>query len=113
MNMVKYVKDSKIDQNNRINFWLINFDYIDGNDLIAKLFKQEFSMDFDEKIDGIWFSKIRVYDKNVEYELVWHEDVGNYMYSIQQDEETISKLEQRLIVIISKINEMINKRKDL
>ena len=39
--------------------------------------------------------------------MIWHEDVGNYIFSLQQDETSIKELEQRLEIIVSKLNEMI------
>lgn len=39
--------------------------------------------------------------------MIWHEDVGNYIFSLQQDETSINELEQRLDVIVGKLNEMI------
>ena len=44
---------------------------------------------------------------STEYDLIWHEDVGNYIYSLQQDETSIVELEQRLNNIVIKLNEII------
>lgn len=39
--------------------------------------------------------------------MIWHEDVGNYIFSLNQDEISIIELEQRLDVIVKKLNKMI------
>lgn len=49
-----------------------------------------------KKIDGIYFQIIKVGDKEIEYEIVWHEDVGNYIYAMTQDENTNSNLNPSL-----------------
>ena len=90
-----------------MEYLFINFDYFDGNDIIAKLFVQEYQMISDEKIDGIYYSIIKLHKDSAEYDLIWHEDVGNCIFSLQQDELSINELEQRLEVIVKKLNEMI------
>ena len=86
---------------------LVNFDYINGIDIIAELLCRKFNMHAKEKIEGIWFSIIKVYDDSVEYDLIWHEDVGNYITCSKQDEETLSQLESRLEIILREINDGI------
>lgn len=49
---------------NRMEFWLINWDYIDGNDYLAKLFSEEYGFVAEKKIDGWWYSIIRIYCLN-------------------------------------------------
>lgn len=104
---IKVVKHINDEENNRIDYLFVNFDCFDGNDLVAKIFCQEYQMISDEKIDGIWFSIIKLHKDSTEYDLVWHEDVGNYIFSLKQDEASIIELEQRLNFIVSKLNEMI------
>ena len=41
--------------------------------------------------------------KNSCFESVWHEDVGNYIYSIKQDGESVVKLEKRLEQILAEL----------
>lgn len=36
-----------------------------------------------------------------------YEEVGNYIFSLKQDEASIIELEQRLDAIVNKLNEMI------
>ena len=61
----------------------------------------------EEKIDGIHYSIIKLHKDSTEYDLIWHEDVGNYIFSLKQDGASLLELEQRLEVIIGKLNEMI------
>lgn len=91
-------------EENRVEFLFTNFDYFDGNDLVSKLFCEEYQMSASEKFDGIFYSIIKLHKGNVEYDLVWHEDVGNYIFSVQQDDSSLLELEQKLRVIISKLN---------
>ena len=55
----------------------------------------------------MYYSIIKLHKDSTEYDLIWHEDVGNYIFSLQQDETSINELEKRLEVIVSKLNEMI------
>ena len=81
-----YKKVINENKENRTEFLLINFDYEDGNDYLAKIFNKEFNMRVEEKKDYIWFSIIKLCEKNTCYELLWHEDIGNIIYSLEQDE---------------------------
>ncbi|MDE6019375.1 MAG: hypothetical protein K2H01_00030 [Ruminococcus sp.] len=102
--IIKYINK---EENNRIEYLFDNFDYFDGNDLVAKIFCEKYQMLSEEKIDGIWYSIIKLHKDSTEYDLIWHEDVGNYIFSLKQDEASIIELEQRLDFIVSKLNEMI------
>lgn len=104
---IQVTKHINKDANNRVEYLFIHFDYFDGIDLIAKLLSQEYHMSLIEKLDGIWYSIIKVKDRAAEYELVWHEDVGNYIFSLKQDEKSLSELERKLVVIVRKLNEML------
>ena len=86
MKGVIYKKVINENKENRTEFLLINFDYEDGNDYLAKIFNKEFNMKVEEKKDYIWFSIIELCEKNTCYELLWHEDIGNIIYSLEQDE---------------------------
>lgn len=96
------------EENDRVEFLFVNFDYFDGNDFIAKLFCQEYNMLSDEKIDGMFYSIIKLHKDSTEYNLIWHEDVGNYIFSLKQDDISVLELEQRLKIIVNKLDKMIN-----
>ena len=83
---------------------LINFDYKDGNDYLVKIFNKEFNMRVEEKKDYIWFSIIKLCEKNTCYELLWHEDIGNIIYSLEQDEDIVNELELRLQKVLDILN---------
>lgn len=104
---IRVVKHINKDEHNRVEYSFVNFDYFDGNDLVAKLLTQEYHMTLIKKIDGIFSSITKVKDDSAEYDLIWHEDVGNYMFSLKQDEESLLELEQRLAVIVKKLNDMV------
>lgn len=104
---IQAVKHINKEQNNRVEYLFVNFDYFDGNELVAKLFGQEYQMLSDEKIDGMYYSIIKLHKDSTEYNLIWHEDVGNYIFSLKQDRTSIIELEQRLDVIVNKLNDMI------
>lgn len=86
---------------------LINWDYEDGGDYLAKIFCKEFGMSAEEKADYIYFSVIKLYLDKVTYELLWHEDFGNMIYSTEQEEAVVDTLEQRLKVALSILNEKL------
>ena len=104
MKRVIYKKVINENKENRTEFLLINFDYEDGNDYLAKIFNKEFNMRVEEKKDYIWFSIIKLCEKNTCYELLWHEDIGNIIYSLEQDEDTVNELELRLQKVLDIVN---------
>lgn len=104
---VTYKKHINADKNNRVEFLLINWDYEDGGDYLAKIFCKEFGMSAEEKVDYIYFSVIKLYLDEVTYELLWHEDFGNMIYSVEQEEAVVDALEQRLKVALSVLNEKL------
>ena len=104
MKRVTYKKVINENKENRTEFLLINFDYEDGNDYLAKIFNKEFNMKVEEKKDYIWFSIIKLCKKNTRYELLWHEDIGNIIYSLEQDEDTVNELELRLQKVLDVLN---------
>lgn len=106
---IQIAKHINNDESDRVEFLFVNFDYYDGNELVARLFCQEFGMLSDEKIDGMFYSIIKLHKDSTEYDLLWHEDVGNYIFSTQQDDNSINELEQQLGVIVRKLNEMVKK----
>ena len=104
MKRVMYKKVINENKENRTEFLLINFDYEDGNDYLAKIFNKEFNMRVEEKKDYIWFNIIKLCEKNTCYELLWHEDIGNIIYSLEQDEDTVNELELRLQKVLDVVN---------
>lgn len=104
MKRVMYKKVINENKENRTEFLLINFDYEDGNDYLAKIFNKKFNMKVEEKKDYIWFSIIKLCEKNTCYELLWHEDIGNIIYSVEQDEDTVNELELRLQKVLDVLN---------
>ena len=104
MKRVIYKKVINENKENRTEFLLINFDYEDGNDYLAKIFNKEFNMKVEKKKDYIWFSIIKLCKKNTWYELLWHEDIGNIIYSLEQDEDTVNELELRLQKVLDVVN---------
>ena len=104
MKRVIYKKVINENKENRTEFLLINFDYEDGNDYLAKIFNKEFNMKVEEKKDYIWFNIIELCEKNTCYELLWHEDIGNIIYSLEQDEDTVNELELRLQKVLDVLN---------
>lgn len=105
---VTYKKHINVDKKNRTEFLLINWDYEDGGDYLAKIFCKEFGMSAEEKVDYIYFSIIKLHLDKITYELLWHEDFGNMIYSTEQEEAVVDTLEQRLKVALSILNEKLN-----
>ena len=109
---VTYKKHINKDKNNRIEFLLINWDYEDGGDYLAKIFCKEYGMLAEEKIDYIYYSVINLHMNKITYELLWHEDFGNIVYSVKQDMEAIDALEKKLKVVLKILNEKIKVNSD-
>ena len=104
---VKFKKFYDIKQN-RIVFSFINYDYYDGNDYLAELFKERYNFVVKKKIDGWWYSIIHICNEHSEYELLWHEDIGNEIYSLIQTDKENEILENRLNNIVDIINKRIS-----
>ena len=104
MKRVIYKKVINENKEIRTEFLLINFDYKDGNDYLAKIFNKEFNMRVEEKKDYIWFNIIELCEKNTCYELLWHEDIGKIIYALEQDEDTVNELELRLQKVLDVVN---------
>lgn len=101
---VSYTTHINENKGNRVEFWITNFDYADGSEYIAKLFCEEYGMQMGDKLEGIYFSIIRIYSNTEIYEVLWDEDIGNSVYSIKEDEASINELERRLNYILEKLN---------
>jgi len=104
---IAYKKHINTEKDDRVEFLLINYDYIDGNDYIARLFQEEYGFIVDDKIDGWWYSIIRIHLSSSTYEMVWHEDTGNEIYSLCQTKEENEILQQRLEKVLDILNNRI------
>lgn len=107
---VIYKKHVNVEKYNRVEFLLINYDYIDGNDYLARLFNEEYGFSVEKKIDGWWYSIIRIRLGDAIYELVWHEDTGNEIYSLNQTEKENDILQERLTKILFILNNQIKEK---
>ena len=92
------------DKDERLEFLLKNFDYIDGNELIAKIMSDEFVFGPAGQIDGIWYKIIRIKKNDLVYELMWHEDLGNSIYSLTQNDYENDLLESRMNNVVEILN---------
>ncbi len=101
---VVYKKYINTEKDNRIEYLLINYDYIDGNDYLARLFFEEYGFIVDKKIDGWWYSIINIHLEETTYVLLWHEDTGNEIFSLNQTEEENELLQQRLKKVLTILN---------
>ena len=107
--MVKYVKSIDKDSDNRTEFLLCDYPYFDGNDLLAKIFMNQFGVQIGEKIDGMYYTIIKAYKDQMEYVFLWHEDVGNSVYCVPQSKQTNERLEHELSTAIDVLNSMLKK----
>lgn len=101
---VKLKKIFNKEHGGRVEFLLINYDYIDGNDHIAKLFVDEYGFSIEKRIDGWWYKIIRLRLGDCQYELLWHEDFGNMIYCLTQTASENDLLQQRLDKILTILN---------
>ena len=96
--------DVNTNQGNRVEYWFNNFDFVDGGAYIAGILKQDYGMRVTEEIDGIWYTITRMRDGACEYNVLWHEDIGNVVYTTQQDEQTLRELETRVHAAAEKLS---------
>lgn len=101
------VRHINSDENNRVEFLFVGFDYYNGNELSANILHEKCDIDVGGKIDGIFYSIIPLDDNGIEYKLVWHEDVGNYIYSENQSEASIKRMEELVEIIVTELNKKI------
>lgn len=66
-------------------------------------------MQADEKVEGIFFDFIRVYAHNVEYVLMWHEDIGTLLYDSNQNARDTAQLETQLSALVQEINSNLSR----
>lgn len=109
LNEINYEKHFNPNKGNRVEFWINNFDYFDGIDYLAKLFCERYRMQADEKAEGIFFDFIRVYAHNVEYVLMWHEDIGTLLYDSNQNARDTAQLETQLSALVQEINSNLSR----
>lgn len=101
---VEIVKHINRDENNRVEYLFKNFDFYDGNDLVADILHKKCGIRIGDKVDEIFYSMIPLYDENNEYKLVWHEDVGNYIYAERQDTIALQNLKKLLEILVKELN---------
>ena len=102
---IRYVKHVNVDNGNT-EFLLVNYDFRDGIEIVADYFKEKYSMNIKDVIDGIWFKMIKLEDTEKEYHLYWDEDSGNYLLSVQQDDASIHNLENKVIEAVEYLNKV-------
>lgn len=107
MNMAVSIVRFYDDKDERLEFLLKNFDYIDGNELIAKIMSDEFGFVPAGQIDGIWYKIIQIKKNDSVYELMWHEDLGNSIYSLTQNDYENDLLESRMNKVVEILNAKI------
>lgn len=101
---IRLSREVNTNQGNRVEYWFNNFDFVDGGAYIAGILKQDYGMRVTEEIDGIWYTITRMRDGACEYNVLWHEDIGNVVYTTQQDEQTLQELEARVHAVAEKLN---------
>ena len=109
LNEISYEKHFNPNKGNRVEFWINNFDYFDGIDYLAKLFCEKYHMQAEEKVEEIFFDFIKVYAHNVEYVLMWHEDIGTLIYDSNQNARDTAQLEAQLSAIFQEINSILSR----
>lgn len=97
----KYINEY---ENNRVEYLFLNFDYIDGSDLILNILNKKYNIQYIDILDGIWFITRTIKIDNIKCKLIWCEDIGNYIYSINQDENIYDYLEKILDFLVFELN---------
>lgn len=97
----------KNDDKDRIEYLLVNFEYYDGNKLIAKEMCSKYGMKLAEEKEGLFYNIKRLVKEKEDFFLMWHEDVGNFAYSESQSREVNSELRKILEEIVRDLNKRI------
>jgi len=91
---IRVAKHIDKEENNQVEFEFANYEYYNGNDLVAKILHEKYGVQVGEKAEGIFSSVIPLLIENHPYELVWHEDTGNSLCSEDQSEEAINRMQK-------------------
>jgi len=91
-------------EDNRVEISFVNFDFEDGNDLIARILKKKCCMIVGKKFDGIWFSIIPLWYKGHKYELLFHEDIGNIIYGKSQKGKSVERMRELAEIATRELN---------
>lgn len=110
--LVRAVRSINAEENNRVDFLITEFDYRDGIDFLANQFEKEYKTTVAEEIDGLWYRILKIRKGTDEFCLAWHEDIGNYMYCSEQNENTLRELEQMLNTVIARVNIIFGRKDD-
>ncbi len=102
--VVKSVSKKNIFAKKIIEFHFVDYDYHDGNLLSLEILKEKFDVVVGEEFDGIWYVRNTVVYKDIKIIFMWHEDIGNYIYSERQDSEAIGVVEELLEVLVKELN---------
>ena len=87
---------------NRQELLLEPFNYYDGIDMIADLLLQYFGDSVQKASSGLFYRTLLIRSGKNEYTLVWHEDIGTYVYS--SDPAYFPTLKKKISYILQIIN---------
>ncbi|AJS58659.1 hypothetical protein [Paenibacillus sp. IHBB 10380] len=91
----------------QLEFYLVELEYFDDFEIVLGVLKDD-SCDIVDVIEGI-YSRIADCNKNgVEFNLVYHEDVGIYIYSKIQSEYHNQFIKDYIISIIPNIEKLLS-----
>lgn len=76
-----------IDEKEAVEFYLVGLECFEDFDMVTNILTSYHDCRMIEKLDGI-YSRIGRFTKDgIEFKLIFHEDVGNYLCVIEQSEE--------------------------
>lgn len=108
--LIKTVSHINREENDRVEYLIVNFEYRDAIDFMASFFQKEFNLTQIEEIDGWWYRILKLRRDSDEYCLVWHEDVGSYMYSVKQDDASLREFEHMVNTVIGILNSRFGRK---
>lgn len=100
-----------VDENGNKIFLLKEFGTKNNYNTILKILLEDFHMELKEEVVGVFTYRASLELTQHQYELIWHVDLGNYIYSICQNVEDVTRLELYLKEAEQKINQMLTQNK--
>ncbi|RJX39107.1 hypothetical protein D3P09_16570 [Paenibacillus pinisoli] len=92
----------------QLEFYLVELEYFDDFEIVLRALKED-SCEVLDVIEGV-YSRIAKCNKNgIEFNLVYHEDVGIYIHSIVQTESHNQFIKDYIISIIPRIEKILSR----
>jgi hypothetical protein len=93
---------------NQLEFYLVGLENFDNFDVVIDLLKHEKQIEIIETVEGMYSRSLKFDIANDHFELIYHEDVGVYAFSLTQSDLLNNLLRDILQNIVSNIQQNFN-----